>query len=54
MGRLLNKTFFRFVFGFVSIIVLSLAIVIATNYYDAKLSESEAVTASPDVFPREL
>ena len=54
MGRLLNKTFFRFMIGFIYIVTLSLAIVIATTYFSAKLNESETATASPEALPTAL
>lgn len=43
--KLLNKTFYRFVLGFIAIIALSLLIITAASYYENRSSESEEVTA---------
>lgn len=34
MGRLFNESFFHFLFGFITILMVSFSITFAINYYD--------------------
>jgi len=45
MKKLFNRTFFRFVLGFLAIVVVSFAIIIATDFYDRSAVSPEV--ASP-------
>ena len=47
MLKLFDKTFFKFLFGFSLIIVISFVILMATNYYDTHKNNASASTATP-------
>lgn len=42
MSKLFNKTFFRFVLGFLAVLVVSFTIIIVTDFYDRKSGVPEA------------
>ena len=42
MSKLFNKTFFRFVLGFLAILIVSFTIILVTDFYDKKFDLSEA------------
>ncbi len=45
MFKYFDKTFFKFLFGFVAIISASLAIVLATAYYEQSVEDRAGVSS---------
>jgi hypothetical protein len=49
MSQYFDETFFKFFFGFLTIIFISLSLLFATQYFENKSNERERASGEPEI-----